>query len=325
MTQIKGTEYKIFDPRDGVLAATGDELLDASVVRRNDAWWMCLAGQARGHGAPNLFSATLPKGNSLSAEGWTPLRDASGKLLPLADNDQGSSWNAAGGRHCPAYVKGWDLEKNKEVERIYYAGGAEFVWGPYAIGYLEWDGSRWIDQATPCFEATEDWEHGSVYEPNVLWHEGKWKMWYVAGSNQSNYLVHGYAESNDGIRWGPHTIFAPEELKMFDFCVRSRNGGYDAIFSRLHLDKSTPPSETGLWWCHADTPSGQLKDWSTPVQIMNAEDKGWHSGPFKPSFQFAEDGKQAWVFFNGMYHTGDASPFPFALTLGCLKIELSDR
>ena len=49
-----------------------------------------------------------------------------------------------------------------------------------------------------CFVANEDWEHGSVYEPNVIYADGKWKMWYVAGSNLEDYLVQGFAESADG-------------------------------------------------------------------------------------------------------------------------------
>ena len=48
------------------------------------------------------------------------------------------------------------------------------------------------------FFANEDWEHGSVYEPNVVYADGKWKMWYVAGSNVEDYLVKGFAESADG-------------------------------------------------------------------------------------------------------------------------------
>ncbi|HVI80955.1 MAG TPA: hypothetical protein VM715_22955, partial [Candidatus Acidoferrum sp.] len=64
------------------------------------------------------------------------------------------------------------------VERIYYAGGAEQVWGPYTIGYLEWDGTGWVDQHRPVFNPEEEWEHGSVYEPNLVYADGKWKMWY---------------------------------------------------------------------------------------------------------------------------------------------------
>ena len=323
--ELRGTEYKIFDPYDRSLGTTGDELLVSSVVRRDGTWWMFLAGQAHGRGAPNIFSACLPSGTPISAKGWIPARDPSGELLPLAGNKRSGVWDAAGGRHCPSYVKGWSEERNDWAERIYYAGATEFAWGPYRIGYLEWDGKSWVDEATPCFEAVEKWEHGSVYEPNVTWHDGKWRMWYVAGSNREGYLIHGYAESDDGERWGPRTIFAPEKMKMFDFCVRKRNGGFDAVFSRLHIGKDKPGSETGLWWCQANEPSGRLQDWSEPIQLMTAEDRGWHKGPFKPSLQFDDDGKRAWIFFDGMYNTGGPGPFPFALTLGCLEIILPNK
>lgn len=62
-----------------------------------------------------------------------------------------------------------------------------------------------------------------------------------------------------------------------------------------------------------------MSDWGAAIQIMTAEDRGWHKGPFKPSLQFGEDGR-ARVFFDGMYNTGDPGPFPFALTLGCLEL-----
>lgn len=174
------------------------------------------------------------------------------------------------------------------------------------------------------FRAVEGWEHGSVYEPNLIYHDGKWKMWYVAGANGDDYLVHGYSESEDGVSgWSAHTIFAPPDMKMFDFCVRPRAGGFDAVFSRVWVNGSAPPPETGLWWRRAETPSSRLSDWGQPVQIMTAEDRGWHSGPFKPSLAFhEEDDGSAMVFFGGMYRTSGPGPFPFAFTLGCLQIVL---
>jgi hypothetical protein len=149
-------------------------------------------------------------------------------------------------------------------------------------------------------------------------------MWYVAGSNHEDYLVHGYAESEDGrTGWRHRTIFAPPEMKMFDFCVRPRAGSFDAIFSRVWVGKGSPPPETGLWWCRAIDPAPALSGWSEPVQILTAEDRGWHAGPWKPSFQFYGDaGERALVFFNGSYRTDDPGPFPFAFTLGCLDIAL---
>jgi hypothetical protein len=319
-----GTETKIFDPNDASTGTNGAELLDSSVVKRGDQWHMFLAGQAHGFGSPQLYSATLPAGSPFSATGLQLARDASGELLPLAPASAQGAWDSSGGRHCPSYVRGFDPHANRWVERIYYAGGAEFIWGPYTIGYLEWDGAAWQPQAEPAFRATEDWEHGSVYEPNLIYHDGKWKMWYVAGSNHEKYLVHGYSESLDGRTWGPHTLFAPAEMLLFDFCVRPRGNSFDAVFSRVALGDSIPP-ETGLWHCRAGAPHGDLKQWSEPVQIMTAADRGWHTGPWKPSLVFDETNPQrAFIFFDGLYNTGAGGPFPFAFTLGCLEIDLPE-
>ena len=318
-----GVETKIFDPQDSP-AGNGTEVLDASVVWRDGRWWMVLAGQPGGFGATQLYSAALEPGMPLSAQGWKLLQEESGEPTPLAGRSASFAWDGDGGRHCPSYVKGWDPQRSEWVERIYYAGAAEHLWGPYTIGFLEWNGTGWVDQSAPVFTAQEEWEHGSVYEPNLIYHDGKWKMWYVAGSNYENYLVHGYAESIDGVSgWSGRSIFAPAEMKMFDFCVRERAGSYDAVFARVWVADGAAPAETGLWWCRADAPSAELADWGLPVQIMTAEDRGWHSGPWKPSLAFAEpDADAAFVFFDGLYRTSAPGPFPFAFTLGCLEVRL---
>lgn len=317
-------ELKIFDPRDPATAAHGNDLVDASVFKRGEQWWMILAGQSEAQGATDLYSANLPAGSFLSMEGWRPLRNALGELIPIAARKSSAPWDGRGGRHCPSYVRGWDPKQSAWVERIYYAGAAENLWGPYSIGYLQWDGEQWQDQAEPAFSAEEAWESGSVYEPNLVYHDGKWKMWYVAGSNHQDYLVQGYAESADGSRnWSQHTVFAPPEMKMFDFCVQEREGGFDAVFSRVWMGRGEMASEVGLWWCRAEKPSKVLSDWSEPIQIMTGEDRGWHAGPWKPSLHFAEEaGRRAFVFFDGMYRTSDSGPFPFAFTLGCADVEL---
>jgi hypothetical protein len=318
------TEFKVFDPRDPETGTGGAELLDASVVHRDGRWWICLAGQAAGYGPTDLYSASLPPGAPLAATGWTPTRNAAGDVAPLAGRSRSQAWDGNGGRHCPSYVTGWDPVERRSVERIYYAGAADNLWGPYTIGFLQWDGERWVDQPEPVFAATEAWERGSVFEPNLIYHDGTWKMWYVAGSAQENHLVHGVTESEDGRSgWSARRIFAPPEMQMFDFCVRQRGNSFDAIFARVSLGEGTPPPETGLWWCRAERPSGELAAWSEPIQIMTAEDRGWHKGPWKPSFQFdGTTGERAWVFFDGLARTSDPGPFPFAFTLGCLEIDL---
>jgi hypothetical protein len=318
------TEVKIFDPRDATTGSPGAELLDASVVKRGEQWWMFLAGQAAGYGPTDLYKASLPPHAPLSSRGWTPSRNTAGELVPVAGRSRSRNWDGDGGRHCPSYVTGWDPGEGKWVERIYYAGAANNLWGPYTIGFLQWDGEEWRDQPEPAFVSTEDWEHGSVFEPNLVYHDGKWRMWYVAGSNQEDYLIHGYAESKDGrTGWSKHAVFAPPEMKLFDFCVRQRGSGFDAVFARVWVGQGSPPPETGLWWCRAERPSGALSDWSAPIQIMTAEDQGWHSGPWKPCLQFdGETSDRALIFFDGLYRTNDAGPFPFAFTLGCLELAL---
>ena len=319
-----GVEVKIFDPRDPAMGMAGAEVTDASVVERNGQWWMFLAGQAAGYGPTDLFSASLPAGAALGATGWKLTSGLHGQPAPLAGRSQSGVWDGQGGRHCPSYVRGWDPQKGAWAERIYYAGAAESLAGPYAIGFLEWDGERWVDQPEPVLTAQADWEKGSVCEPNLVYHDGLWRMWYAAVANHLGYVAHGYAESQDGCNWKRHVLFAPPEMTMFDFCVRERNGGFDAIFSRVWLFREgAPPPETGLWWCRADTPSGTLADWSRPVQILTAEDRGWHAGPFKPCLQFvSREDERGFVFFDGLYRTSDPGPFPFALTLGCLPIHL---
>ena len=318
-----GKQTKIFDPLDAATGSGGAELLDPSVVKRGDQWWMVLAGQAHGFGPPQLFSASLSAGAPVSASGWALARTAAGEAAPLLPESRPGAWDGDGGRHCPSNVKGWDPHTARWVERIYYAGAREHIGGPYTIGYAEWDGAQWVEVDNPVFRAIEDWEHGSVYEPNLIYHDGKWKMWYVAGANRDDYLVHGYAESADGREWGRHIVFAPAEMKMFDFCVRPREQEFVAAYSRVWVAKSHPAAETGLWLCRCDSPSGVLAEWSEPVQIMTAEDRGWHAGPFKPSLAFdEEDPQHAFIFFGGMYRTSDPGPFPFVFTTGCLEMDV---
>ncbi len=320
---------KIFDPTDGFAPLTDPgNVTDGTLAKRNDQWWMYLAGSLIGKPGIHLFSASLPPGATLSAAGWKLTADPanSSKIGLLAGREASAPWDLRGGRHCPSYIKGWDPGAKRWMERIYYAGGATEVWGPYTIGYLEWDGTKWVDQPAPVFMAEEEWEHGSVYEPNLIYADGKWKMWYVAGSNQEDYIVHGYAESADGrSNWTKHRIFARPELKLFDFRPIRTASGYEAVFSRVWLGQSEPAAETGLWWCRCDHPSSDFSQWSEPIQIMTAQNCGWHSGPWRPSVQYSEvSPNRMFVFFDGIYRKDEPGPFPFAFTLGCVELEWLD-
>jgi hypothetical protein len=326
MAVTDAKETQLFDPADGFGAIKNlSAATDASVCKRGNRWWMYLAGKVVDLPGIQLFSASLPERETLRAEGWnlTTIREDTTRVAQLAPQNASASWDLKGGRHCPSYVRGWDPDRRDWVERIYYAGGADNLWGPYTIGYLEWDGARWIDQPEPAFRATEDWEHASVYEPNLVYHDGKWKMWYVAGSNGEDYIVQGYSESPDGrSQWSKHQIvFSPEE-KVFDFCVLPRGEDeFEAVFSRVWLSESAASPKTGLWWCRAKSPSPKMSDWTDPVHILTAEPKPWRTGPWKPSLQYAEnDPNRMLVFFDGIYRTNEGGPFPFAFTVGCLEI-----
>jgi len=323
---MKKRETKIFDPAEGFAPVMDlTEITDATVAKRGNQWWMYAAGQVAGGRATELFSASLAPGEALGARGWrlTTRPENAASIALLAGHAPEVTWDLKGGRHCPAYVQGWDTEKQRWVERIYYAGAAENLWGPYAIGFLEWDGRRWAEQGEPAFVAEENWERGSVYEPNLIYADGKWKMWYVAGSNQEDYLVQGFAESADGRSgWSERRIFAEADEKLFDFCVRKTTKGYEAVYSKVWLGKGAAPAETGLWWCRADAAESALARWSKPVQILTAEDRGWHAGPWKPSLQYEENAEERmFVFFDGVYKTGEAGAFPYAFTMGCLEVE----
>ena len=135
---LHGRETKLFDPQD-FPSGEGSEVLDASVVRRVDRWWMYLAGQTGGNGATQIFSASLDPGAPLSGSGWKLTRDEAGELAPLAGQSVSRPWDGNGGRHCPSYVKGWDPKKCEWVERIYYAGAAENLWGPIRLVF--WNGT----------------------------------------------------------------------------------------------------------------------------------------------------------------------------------------
>jgi hypothetical protein len=310
----------IFDAGKGYGSLALRTIVDCTVAKRGDQWWMFVCGVEKGAGEIQMYSASLPAGAPLSATGWTLTADANDAAKPalLAAKPRSHWWDGKGGRHCPAYVTGWDPEKQAWVERIYYAGAAQNFMGPYAIGYVEWDGAQWRDQPSPAFTANEYWERGSVYEPNVLYHDGKWKLWYVAGANQDDYLVQGYAESPDGIaNWSPHRVVFEPEKKVFDFCVvPSPEGGFEAVFARVNVSKADLP-ETGLWWCHAKEPSPDISQWSEPVRLTSP-------GPWKPVLRYDDsDPDRMFVFHDGQYpNTGGGIPFHF--TINCLQIDRAE-
>ena len=98
--KFKATEKKIFDPADGFAPLTNvGELTDGTLAKRgdhhDDEWWMFLAGEAGGCESIELFSASLPPGAPLSANGWrlTPSPDDPQKIAPLASHELSNHWD----------------------------------------------------------------------------------------------------------------------------------------------------------------------------------------------------------------------------------------
>lgn len=61
-------------------------------------------------------------------------------------------------------------------------------------------GAAWTQQPGPVLTGNRDnWEHGIIGEPTVLYLGGRYRMWYTAGYSDHNAL--GYATSSDGVRW----------------------------------------------------------------------------------------------------------------------------
>jgi len=93
---LGGKETKLFDPQNGQ-AGAGTEVLDATVVKRGDQWWMYLAGQKGGYGATQIFSASLDPGASLSGHKWKLTLDEAGELAPLGEQSASYAWDGNGG------------------------------------------------------------------------------------------------------------------------------------------------------------------------------------------------------------------------------------
>jgi hypothetical protein len=140
-------------------------------------------------------------------------------------------------------------------------------------------------------------------------------MWYVAGSNQEDYLVQGYAESPNGrTDWSKHEIVFPAEERVFDFCVlQTSEDSYEAVFSRVNVADNTYLPKTGLWWCRAKKPSNKMSDWSEPVRISEP-------GFWKPVLRYGEtDPRRMFVFCDGIAPNTSGKGMPFYFTIECIE------
>jgi hypothetical protein len=308
---VANSTFPVFDGQTGYGQISGvRNFTDVTLAKRGDTWWMYGAGLVFGPPAAiNLVSASLPAGAPLSVTGWTitTLPGKAEQAAELMPASPAGRWDV--GRHCPCYVRGWDASassgKGAWRERLYYAGSATMFGGPYTIGFAEWDGSRWMPQQTACLKATEPWEHGNVAEPNVIFHNGEWHLWYCAGPDAAMRYAQGYAVSDDGKTWWQRTVFYPAEREVFDYSVIAANGRLEAVFSRGNPNTGHTRPEDGLWWTYAAAKAAPetRESWSEPQQILSVTPgaPAWYANAvWKPSFRYDEnDPARILLFFDG--------------------------
>jgi hypothetical protein len=325
-----GAPHKLFDSGEGFGALKNlATLTDASVARRGGRWCLFLAGMDRTTRSIRLFTATLPEGAELDDPRWSIATQSDDPSLAqaLADPPTARNWDGTG-RHCPAYAQGWDPTaargKGDWRERIYYAGSDNKTYqGPYAIGCLEWDGTAWRRLGDgPVFSPSEAWENGSVFEPNVVYAGGKWRLWYCFGPSKTWRFGIGYAESVDGkTNWTGRQICFPETTNLFDFAVAVAGDHFEAVFARNPWARLGARKQ-GLFWTATKGLSGaSAADWTAKkVRLLRpVGGEAWYrNGIWKPTFHRSDaDPTRLHVFFDGSYPSGLTPPQrPYHLTLG---------
>lgn len=256
---------------------------DPDVHRIDDQWWMFFGGFQRNF-RNNLFSASLPRGAHLS-EGakWTMTTAPAhpNTALPLVDQPVKGAWDHYG-LHEPCFVSGPAPESAGEqipCRRIYYTGRASRqVLGnkaPYAIGVLEWTPEGWKRCPRPV--VVGDTHAPSALGPKVVYADGKWRMWFRATPREparGDHPVHEirYTESEDGINgWSQPRPFRSSTEGFAHAYVLNSGARSEMLLSKspnLYGEPHYPPQK--LWLSTSTTPSGDVRDWSAPEEVLDA-------------------------------------------------------
>ncbi len=174
----------------------------------------------------------------------TVLRDANG--LPLRENGRLRMWFSAASFKDPSGLhtlhesfsedgRTWTPPSDVLMKHVYAPsviriGKLYQMWytdvsGPTWIIRHAWsrDGRKWYPTAEPSIVIDQDWEHQRLFYPHVVFHEGRYHMWYGSywkkdGKRQSKTAI-GYAASIDGMRWFKHEqnpVFMPDASRPWE-------------------------------------------------------------------------------------------------------------
>jgi hypothetical protein len=274
---------------------------DPSVTRRDGGYWMVLGAMDPARHVIDLYSAE----SATPTDDWRIVTepDDPKTALRIAEPPKPGDWDATG-YHCPSYANGFDGDGNP-VERIYYASSAEWtsLYGPYQIGFLQWDGRTWQRHPAPVFSATQPWELGTVLEPNVHYADGRWLMHYTAGLGEGRRTSTAVVASADGIGdWWP--LDTPNADRFDTFVLADRAA---VVVSRHPLDGNFTEDD-GLWLLRGET-SRQI--------LRTTDGTAWHNlGAWKPTALL--DGEELVVFCTVM-QGGNTGPVPL-FGIGCVVV-----
>ncbi|RIW38336.1 hypothetical protein D3H55_01995 [Bacillus salacetis] len=322
---------------------------DPHVAKINDQWVMFMGGFQRNF-KNNIFTATLPAGETLDSNNWTieTYDDNPKKAKPIAPNSEKGSWDYYG-YHTPCYVSGED-KNGEKAERIYYTGhGSKNVLdnhAPYSIGVFNKTPKGWERFPAPILTGTP--ESPNVLEPKVRFFKGKWRIWYVTTKQETGkkgypqYRIQ-YVESLDGLTdWSePENLFFEKE-NYYDASVHAAAVGYEMVVCRsTNLYGRNPFPKQGLWLLKGLEPNGKRNNWSSePKLILDAENgENWYqNGTANPSCQYGDtkaDINTLYVFFTGLNKQrnwlqialrrltkGKKPPFPSPFYFSIGRIEL---
>lgn len=111
------------------------------------------------------------------------------------------------------------------------------------------DGINWTKHSGYVLKGIENWEKDGVTDPSVIYHDGKFRMFYGAWGNPHVWQI-GYAESEDGINWtrplsnpldlpslghlnGPHIDFYDGKYQLY-----YHTGGVNGSNTIYHVSSS---------------------------------------------------------------------------------------